>query len=324
MIGSWLRRHRALWAARWPWREFWQEWRAVRAGSRKLEKGDPDAAIYRLRRNLHRLEKGLAMPDRRTVFATGYIAETVTAYAAAREAAGETDELRAAHALLRAYFEQAGSHPAIDAARRAFEAISPPTLSLSTAEVQPARQKELGPPPLTYEKLMDVFRHRRAVRWFLPKPVPREFLDRAVAAALAAPSACNRQALTFLFVVERRGIEAIARLLLGVEGMDPQIPVLGILIGDLRAYEHPRDRHLIYVDGGLAAAYFMLALDALGLASCPINWPDRSRENEQLAKLLDLAPDQRPVLCFAIGWPDPNGTILRSPRKSISEMRRYL
>ena len=45
-----------------------------------------------------------------------------------------------------------------------------------------------------------------------------------------------------------------------------------VIVGELDAYEYDRDRHLIYIDGSLAAMTFMLALETLGLSSCPINW----------------------------------------------------
>jgi nitroreductase len=38
-----------------------------------------------------------------------------------------------------------------------------------------------------------VARRRRSVRSFLPKPVPREIIERAIAAAATAPSSCNTQ-----------------------------------------------------------------------------------------------------------------------------------
>ena len=310
---------------RWPLREFLEEWRAVREGMARYRARGADTARYLLRRNLHRIEKGLMMPGARSVFAAEYIAETVSAYELLRREGGceAREDLRAAQGVLTAYFARVAAHPAVDEARRRFESLPPAEAPGEGNDILPFHQDELGPAPLSPEQLLAALRHRKSIRWFLQRPVPREHLDRAVAAAALAPSACNRQAFRYHILDTPDRVRAAASLLLGVSGFDHQIPVLVVVVGCLRGYEHSRDRHLIYVDGGLSAMNFMLALDTLGLASCPVNWPDRPRENRQLAALLNLAPDERAVMLMAVGYPDPDGAVACSPRKSVADLRTY-
>ena len=107
----------------------------------------------------------------------------------------------------------------------------------------------------------------------------------------------------------------------GTKGWGPNAPVVVVLVGQLRAYFDPRDRHLIYIDGSLAAMGFMLALETLGLSSVPINWPDVASREKKLAKLLDLEPDQRAIMFMAVGYPDPDGMVAYSHKQHLDHLR---
>ena len=75
-----------------------------------------------LRRNTHRLEKGLIMRPRRPVFAEGFIGETVDAYARACATPGfSAGELKWAGDVLAEYFSVVEDTPIIREARDAFE-----------------------------------------------------------------------------------------------------------------------------------------------------------------------------------------------------------
>jgi nitroreductase len=133
---------------------------------------------------------------------------------------------------------------------------------------------------------------------------------------MQAPSACNRQPFKF---IQLSGADAAtaAGFAMGTTGFAAQIPTLLVVVGDLSAYPAERDRHVIYIDGALASMQLMLALDTLGLASCPINWPDVERLERKMDKFLQLQPWQRPVMLIAVGYPDPTGGIPFSAKKSV-------
>ncbi len=87
--------------------------------------------------------------------------------------------------------------------------------------------------------------------------------------------------------------------------------------GDLSAYFYERDRHSIYVDGCLSAMLFMLALETVGLASCPLNWPEVNSLDRKLEKRLGLPPHERAIMFMAIGYADPQGRVAYSEKKSL-------
>ncbi len=280
-----------------------------------------------LLRNTHRLEKGLIMRPRREVFALDYIEETVKAYEAALYAQanghGPTDEqLQWVGDVLAQYFAVTASHPKIDPLRERFQSLPKPR-RVCEASLVPYCRDLSQPPPVGYEELLALAHRRRSVRWFLPKPVPRELIDKAMLVAAQSPSACNRQPFIFRIFDEPQLVKQVASIPYGVIGYEHQIPVIVVIIGQLRNFFDARDRHLIYIDGALAAMSFILALETLGLSSCCINWPDIPEREKKMAELLKLQPDERPVMLIAVGWPDPNGMVPRSVKKPLHLLRQY-
>jgi len=67
----------------------------------------------------------------------------------------------------------------------------------------------------------------------------------------------------------------------------------------------------------------MLALETLQLASCPINWPDIDHQERKLTEMLNLKSFERCVMFLGIGYPDPNGLIPYSQKKSSVEVIQY-
>ncbi|MGQ9563980.1 MAG: nitroreductase family protein [Thermogutta sp.] len=278
-------------------------------------------------RNTHRLEKGLIMRPRRNVFALDYIEETVNAYEAALRAgqngsAFPPEQLQWTHDVLAQYFTVTASHPKIDPLRSRFQSLPKPPRIIDE-ELVPYQRDLSSPPPVAYEHLAALAQRRRSVRWFLPKPVPRELIDKAMLIAAQSPSACNRQPFVFRIFDDPQLVQKVASIPYGVIGYEHQIPVIVVVVGQLRNFFDARDRHLVYIDGALAAMSFILALETLGLSSCCINWPDLPDREKKMAELLKLEPDERPVMLIALGWPDPEGLVPRSMKKPLHLLRQY-
>lgn len=279
-----------------------------------------DSSIL-LRRNIHRLEKGLIMQPRRSVFAEDYITETVAEYAAVYQRI-ELSELKWASAVLAEYFAVVAPRPLIDKAKMQFLQLEPLAAARLTKEDLPASvpycYAELPKQQLSYDAVLQLMQRRRSVRWFLPTPVPQHLIEQAISAASLAPSACNRQPYYFVQLNNTQQAAEVADFAMGTTGFSGNIPQLLVVVGDLSAYPNERDRHVIYIDAALASMQLMLALDTLGLASCPINWPDIESREQKMAIRLGLKPYQRPVMLIALGYADPAGGIAYSQKKPVS------
>ncbi|MFT4705439.1 MAG: nitroreductase [Bradymonadia bacterium] len=306
---------------------FGREHRAVLAGMRAYEavEGDGAANRFLLRRNTHRLEKGLIMRPRRGLFALGYIEATVDVYERAlvefHTGAFVQEDLQWAHDVLRKYFSVVDAHPVVDELRSRFEALPP--CERAGPEAVPYARDLSGAPPVEYADFRALTRRRRSVRWFLDTPVPHELVDQALEAAFEAPSACNRQPFIFRIFDEPDRVREILEMPAGTKGFAHNVPMVCVIIGQLRAYPEAKDRHLIYIDGSLAAMGFMFALETLGLSSCPINWPDVASREKTMKSALGLEADQRPVMLMAIGYPDPEGAVPFSQKQPLSSLRSF-
>ena len=282
---------------------------------------------YFLRRAVHRLEKGLIMQPRREVFALDYIADTVDSYAASLTGTVDRDEVCWAHDVLTEYFSATGQHPVISAAREKFGRLEPP---LSREES--LRRLGMGrvpfaagtqTPAVDFEAFRELAMRRRSVRWYDGRRVPRDIIDRAVEVAVQSPSACNRQPFRFLIFDDPVSVARASELPMGVAGFNHNFPALVAIVGRLRAYPHVRDRHVIYIDGALAAMSFMFALETQGVSSCSINWPDIPERERAASEMLGLDSDERIVMFMSLGYAAGEGLVPYSQKLSLPEVRRY-
>ena len=269
-----------------------------------------------LRRNTHRLEKGLIMQPRRPVFAEDYIAETVACYQkclASEELC--RDELKWASDVLHSYFDVCQDTPVIAEAREKFTRLTH-KIDDSQAASLPYAVTERPLADITPDQLLTLFRQRRSIRWFEPQAVNPELIRQAVDMASLAPSACNRQPFEFQLTTNPERATKLAKIAIGTAGFADNIPALIAVVGDLSAYPAERDRHVIYIDAALAAMQLMLALETLGLSSCPLNWPDIESCERRLAEQLALPYHQRPVMLIAVGHAKADGYIPYSQKKN--------
>jgi nitroreductase len=307
-------------------RAFYREHRAVIRGMqayynvlRGKRKSD-----FLLIHNIHSIEKGLCMKPRRDVFALEYIRETVIAYSDYLNLPAQLRndyQLRWFHDVLEEYFRITTDHLIINKARMHFKRLH--SISESELKKVPYVRGEINSLPVDYNQLVKLARQRRSVRWFKQQPVPRELIDKAIELAIQSPSACNRQPFVFRVFDDPKLVNRVQQLPSGTKGFGHNFQAICVLIGTLGAYLDERDKHAIYVDGGLAAMSFMYALETLGLSSCPLNWPDIPAREKLMRKELGLKLYERPLVVIAIGYADPTGLIAYSQKKSLDAIRRY-
>ena len=285
-----------------------------------------DEHVFALRRCIHRLEKALTMTPRRPVFALDYIENTVdlyTLFATQISARREGDMLLVAWAgdVLHSCFQAMNSHPNIDRARVKFEETAK-RIGYVPGSRRPYK-RDLSPLRATYDDLLELAKRRRSVRSYLPKPVPRKLIDKAIEVALYSPSACNRQSFEMRIYDDRELIMKIGKIPMGAREFYERFPCLIVLLGLMRAFTGEQDRHLVYIDASLAAMAFQFALEVQGISSCCINWPDVPEREEMLAKVLNLELDERPIMLMSAGYADPEGLVPYSQKSSLNDIRSY-
>ena len=296
--------------------KFYREHKGVLQGIHVHRRADVrrQKTSAQLRRNIHRLEKGLIMRPRREVFAEDYIVETVWLLKRAVDGdALDDDEVKWAKDVLSQYFSIVSDTIKIKMARDVFMSLEETGKDVAYV---PYRRDEVPDPGIGYDQLLALFKRRRSVRWYLTKPVEKELIYKAINAASLAPSACNRQPFTFHLLHKKERAIKVAKMAGGTGGFAENIPCLIVVVGDLGFYVDERDRHLIYIDSSLASMQFMLALETLGLSSCPINWPDIEQRERAIQQELGLEKYERPVMQISVGYADPSGGVPYSQKKS--------
>jgi nitroreductase len=275
-----------------------------------------------LRRNIHRIEKGLTTIPLKNSFAQEYIDETIYSYKNVVKMYSDFNTIKWATDVLELYFRTVLHSEIISKAYSEFSESR--VISKDNAESYvPYYRKDSVKSNLDYNSFHNLCLQRRSVRWYKTDKVPFDLVHKAVSSSLLSPSACNRQPYRFVFIEDPELLKVAGDLPMGVRTFSHNIPLMAILVGDLSAYFDERDRHIIYIDGGLAAMSFMYALETLGLASCPINWPDIEEREKRLDKFLNLKPHERGIMFISIGFPLEEGQIAFSQKKSVKGILSY-
>lgn len=283
--------------------------------------------VFLLRRNIHKLEKALIMKPRRALFALAYLHETVVSYAdcVTRLRAGQlhdTDTLEWSRQVLTVYFAAIQkSHPLVDEARAIFDEAMARHVAVGDKQRVPFARSPVELP--SYDALLQLALHRRSVRWFDQRPVPREIIDRAVVVASLSPSACNRQPFRYAIFDDPQLCQKVAAIPKGTPGWVHNIPCFIVIVGTLAAFDREKDRHIPYIDGALSAMALCFALESQGVSSCCVNWPDLAETEARMAAALGLQPYERPIMCMAVGYPDMTEKVPYSQKLPLDELRSY-
>ncbi|MGB0898857.1 MAG: nitroreductase family protein [Psychrobium sp.] len=309
-------------------REFAREHQAVLKGriSYYRAQANKQSSSVMLRRNTHRLEKGLIMRPQRDIFAQGYISETVDCFVQCERAGTlNAGEKKWAKDVLTRYFSVVGSSDVIDRAKKEFFAVadnqnSECTQSNKEQQSIPYEHKDIVRSDVSIEQFKQLCIQRRSVRWYEEKAVPRELIEQAMTAATLAPSACNRQPFEFFVFDKPTDAQEIGDIAMGTVGFSHNFQCMLVVVGDLAAYPFERDRHVIYIDGSLASMQLMLALETLGLSSCVINWPDVEPLEKRMEHKLQLPPNKRPLMLISVGYADKSGKIPFSDKKTPQQL----
>lgn len=163
-----------------------------------------------------------------------------------------------------------------------------------------------------FEAIKSRYSYRGA---YLPEPVPREALSRILEAGLAAPSGCNAQT-TSLIAVDDPALLARLGALLGKSNFAGAPAAVCVLTQRIVAY---RDRSFFVQDYAAAIENMLLAITALGYASCWVEGrvTDEDRVGRKMADLLGVPPDVALVAYLPVGRAQAEGP--RAARRSFDE-----
>lgn len=155
----------------------------------------------------------------------------------------------------------------------------------------------------TYEDIMT----RTSVRSYTSDPVSKELVDTILRAAMAAPSAGNKQPWRFVVVDDRAILDFIADNY-NTMTMARKAPLAVILCGDLTATFEGEGVEYWVEDVSASAENLLLAAHASGLGAVWCGIYPLSERVAGFSRLLKLPENIIPMACVCIGHPDGNPT----------------
>jgi len=124
------------------------------------------------------------------------------------------------------------------------------------------------------KNLLDLIKERRSVRLFSGEKIPREEILSIIEAGIWAPTGCNNQELRFFILDKEKEISEIIKFKPFFKG----VPTIVLIFCDMslpmsrKIYkENKHERHLCYVDTGLALGNMILHAKSKGMDSCIFN-----------------------------------------------------
>lgn len=151
------------------------------------------------------------------------------------------------------------------------------------------------------QSALDVIHARKSVRSFTEKRVSKQDLETILKAAMAAPTAMNRQPWAFVAVSEPREMRALVRALPGNRPLGQA--AAAVVVCALPAQAAGGKVEYAIIDAALASENLLFAVEALGLGAVwTAAYPDPERE-AAVRKALSIPADVIPLNVIPIGHP---------------------
>ncbi len=143
---------------------------------------------------------------------------------------------------------------------------------------------------------------RTSIRSYSDKKVTAEQIDTLLHAAMAAPTAANKQPWRFVVIDDRELLDSIGDNF-HTMAMAKSASVAVVMCGDLKATLEGEGRDFWMQDVSAASENLLLAAHAmrLGAVWCGI-YPESERVS-RFSGMLNLPPEVIPMACICVGYP---------------------
>ena len=148
---------------------------------------------------------------------------------------------------------------------------------------------------------------RTSVRSYSDKEVESEQIDTLLRAAMAAPTAGNKQPWRFVVINERAILDTIGDNF-GTMTMAKQASVAVVMCGDVTATFDGEGQGYWIQDVSAASENLLLAAHAMGLGAVWCGIYPMSERVQQFSKMLNLPENILPMACICIGYPSGETT----------------
>lgn len=164
-------------------------------------------------------------------------------------------------------------------------------------------------PQTDEEAAMDIIMTRSSVRKYTSQTVETDKVDKMLKAAMAAPTAGNRQPWEFVVITDKEILNQIPPIIKGAH-MAANAPLAIVVCGEpARSFPGALSEYWVQ-DCSAATENLLLASHAMGLGAvwCGV-YPDSDNRVEKMRNLLSLPKGIYPLNVIVIGYPDGAQTV---------------
>ncbi len=179
-----------------------------------------------------------------------------------------------------------------------------------------------------YQSFLDLCRARYSCRKYNPdRTVPHDLIEQCAEAARLAPSACNRQPWRFVVIDDQdllQNIRETCRMPGIAHPWWDDVPVFVALCAEREFFTHKFAASISglpywALDVGIAGEHFVLAAEALGLATCWVGW----FKEKPLKRILNIPKATRVLSLLTLGYPLDPPPENRRPRLELGQIITY-
>ncbi len=274
----------------------------------------PEIAAAKIRLLVHALEKGLSVTEKKPNFGEAKAIELISLLSACNSAEmKDRQALELGKSVLTAY--SAYKHSV-------GEDTSFIPEKYQTCSTQLAGKKEFQ--SHDSQAFVSIANNRHSIRSFASGSIDEEALEKAIALAQSAPSACNRQSSSVYVCSDRGKINQVMARHGGTSGFSNVAAVLA-LTGNLSLYQNEYERNTVFVDGGIFLLNLLYSLDAFRIAACPIIWGAEPDNDGFLYNLFSIPENEEIISLILIGnYPDQEIFIPMSTRRETKDILHYV
>ncbi len=167
-----------------------------------------------------------------------------------------------------------------------------------------------------HRDVMDYIFKRRSIRKYLDKDVKEEDLVLLLKAAMAAPTAANRQPWEFIVVTDSNKMTEL-RSVLHEGNYNARAAI--VVCGNLKLAFSNKDKEIWVQDCSAAIENILLAAVGIGLGSVWIGLYPQLNKCKPVSKILNIPDHVIPMSVVYIGYPHE----CKEPRTQYNEKRVY-
>lgn len=171
---------------------------------------------------------------------------------------------------------------------------------------------------------LDAIQTRHSAREFVHKKLETQDIEYCVKAAIASPSACNRQMCKVYYIEDKAKREMLSKLISGLGGFEKDWNNYFVFTYDMAAFLFYGERNQGYFNTGLFAMNFANALHFRGIGSCFLQWANKAQEDRMMSNELGIPQNERIVVVLAAGYYAEKSIVPRSYRKRLEEIYKIV